>query len=688
MLRFLSILILSVSFFFSTSALHAQSYTDRPSDSLLFRQPLQEIFNQQVVRNGAALIQYLHHPKADIRARAAFALASVQTRAALPSLLRLLRDPAPQVRADVAFALGQIADSSASWALLSALKAERDPVVQYRLLEALGKTGGIQALNTLITFPLPPWQETRRAEAIDRFGIRGVHHPSAIRYLLLHLQASHAPLRQYAAYYFGRSNAVNLWAPYADSLRKALQSYQLDDPAAMYLIQAIGRLHVPSDTSLLAYWMRQATDWRTRVNAARASRTWLQYPAIRKALFQALQDSSEHVALTAARTLSQATPDSALVEAFTHLITSPVLSWRVQAALLPLLARAGETGRVVYWMDQQPPENFRAYAHGLRALGNASDSLSFAVLARAVQSLDPFIATTALEALSTRWHKEKSAEKAAIYFPLFASGLQRKDVGTVYVAAHALSDTLFSDLGAPILLRATYRALYAPQDIESMTAIIQALRAFPDTTTIAFLRQVLYTAPHPVLQHAAAQTLHHLTDSLPSPTPVPPSDTLHINWEYLRRYGMYPRLIFETEKGTFTVVLFSEQAPLTTQTLIQLTEQGLFNEVPFHRVVPNFVIQGGDFLRQDGFGTPPFTIRSEFTRINYLRGTAGMASAGKNTEGSQYFITHSMQPHLDGRYTAFGYVIEGMNVVDHIYEGDRVLRVRVIPDTLLQLDTQ
>jgi peptidylprolyl isomerase len=91
--------------------------------------------------------------------------------------------------------------------------------------------------------------------------------------------------------------------------------------------------------------------------------------------------------------------------------------------------------------------------------------------------------------------------------------------------------------------------------------------------------------------------------------------------------------------------------------------------------VPNFVIQGGDVERGDGWGGPGFAIRSELTRIPFDRGAVGMASAGKDTEGSQYFVTHSMQPHLDGRYTAFGRVVSGMNVVDAIQVGDSVVRV-------------
>ena len=96
-------------------------------------------------------------------------------------------------------------------------------------------------------------------------------------------------------------------------------------------------------------------------------------------------------------------------------------------------------------------------------------------------------------------------------------------------------------------------------------------------------------------------------------------------------------------------------------------------------MVPNFVAQGGDFTRKDGFGTPDFRIRSEFTQTPYRRGVLGMASSGKDTEGSQFFVTHSMQPHLEGSYTSFGWVQEGMDVVDLLYEEDRILSARVEP---------
>ena len=156
--------------------------------------------------------------------------------------------------------------------------------------------------------------------------------------------------------------------------------------------------------------------------------------------------------------------------------------------------------------------------------------------------------------------------------------------------------------------------------------------------------------------------------------------TVLIDWDQLAEYGPRPLLTLFTEHGPIVVEMDAEQAPQTVQKIIRSTIRGDYDGVPFHRVVPNFVIQGGDYFRQDGFGGPDVAIRSEFTRIHYTTGTAGIASSGKDTEGVQYFITHSMQPHLDGRYTAFGRVIHGQDIVDVIRQGDVVVRAMVVKD--------
>ncbi|NPC85051.1 peptidyl-prolyl cis-trans isomerase, partial [Pyxidicoccus fallax] len=136
-------------------------------------------------------------------------------------------------------------------------------------------------------------------------------------------------------------------------------------------------------------------------------------------------------------------------------------------------------------------------------------------------------------------------------------------------------------------------------------------------------------------------------------------------------------LVFRTAKGDITVRLDADEAPLTSGNLYTLAQRGYFNGISFHRVVPDFVAQGGD-PRGDGEGGPGYSIRCEMTRRPYRRGTVGMALAGKDTGGSQFFFTHAPQPHLDGRYTAFGEVVSGMEVVDALLEGDLIREVRAV----------
>src|SRR5690606_11045699 len=102
-----------------------------------------------------------------------------------------------------------------------------------------------------------------------------------------------------------------------------------------------------------------------------------------------------------------------------------------------------------------------------------------------------------------------------------------------------------------------------------------------------------------------------------------------------------------------------------------LAQKNYFDNKSIHRVVPNFVIQGG-CKRGDGWGSENYSIRSEFSMLRYKTGSVGLASTGKDTEGTQWFITHSATPHLDGRYTIFAEVVDGLPVVDYIEVGDKV----------------
>ena len=142
---------------------------------------------------------------------------------------------------------------------------------------------------------------------------------------------------------------------------------------------------------------------------------------------------------------------------------------------------------------------------------------------------------------------------------------------------------------------------------------------------------------------------------------------------------------FETSRGSITAELFDEEVPGTVANFEKLANDGFYDGTRFHRVIDNFMIQGGDPYSRDpgdrrtGTGGPGYTIKCETHRNTHrhVAGTLSMAHAGKDTGGSQFFICHSPQPHLDGQHTVFGQVTEGQDVVDAIRKNDQITSIRV-----------
>jgi cyclophilin family peptidyl-prolyl cis-trans isomerase len=233
---------------------------------------------------------------------------------------------------------------------------------------------------------------------------------------------------------------------------------------------------------------------------------------------------------------------------------------------------------------------------------------------------------------------------------------------------------------------------------EAVQPLLEAYRASAggDVTYIAraailgALAKVDAAAARPVLQEAlmdrdwavrvrartllAEQGVTGVDDEMRPASPGEPVDSAE--WQAIVSPQYSPRAFIDTDKGTVELELAVLDAPLTVANFITLARKGFFNGVALHRVVPDFVVQDGD-PRGDGEGGPGYTIRDEINERLYLRGTVGMALDWQDTGGSQFFITHSPQPHLDGRYTVFGQVVNGMDVVDRLVPGDVIRRVRI-----------
>jgi len=138
------------------------------------------------------------------------------------------------------------------------------------------------------------------------------------------------------------------------------------------------------------------------------------------------------------------------------------------------------------------------------------------------------------------------------------------------------------------------------------------------------------------------------------------------------------RAVVETSRGVIELDLYPQHASKTVNNFVFLVREGFYDGVSFHRVIPDFMIQGGD-PTGTGRGGPGYRFEDEVkgNPLKHERGVISMANAGPDTNGSQFFITHSPQPHLNGRHTVFGKAVSGLDVVDAIQQGDRIIRITI-----------
>jgi cyclophilin family peptidyl-prolyl cis-trans isomerase len=151
-----------------------------------------------------------------------------------------------------------------------------------------------------------------------------------------------------------------------------------------------------------------------------------------------------------------------------------------------------------------------------------------------------------------------------------------------------------------------------------------------------------------------------------------------INWEHITRIPGTQKVRISTNKGDIILQCKVNEAPVSVSNFLQLVDTGYYNGKYFHRMVPDFVVQGG-CPRGDGWGSLDWIQKSEFSNwLRYKPGSVGLASAGKDSEGVQFFITHTYTSNLDGRYTIFAEVVEGMDIVNSLVVGDQILKVERI----------
>ncbi len=206
---------------------------------------------------------------------------------------------------------------------------------------------------------------------------------------------------------------------------------------------------------------------------------------------------------------------------------------------------------------------------------------------------------------------------------------------------------------------------WAKDSAQVAAKTVAALRAFNAPGSDAERRLVAKVSP---LNTWAAATTRE--------APRPLADYERLVRQWLAPGARQPRAVIRTQRGDITVELFGADAPLVVEAFVRLASSGFYRNTTFHRVIPNFVAQDGD-PRGDGSGGPGFALRDSPTRQRHDRGALGLATSGPDTGGSQYYLCHSAQPHLDGAYTVFGRVVDGLEIMDRIEQGDRMVRIDI-----------
>ena len=255
--------------------------------------------------------------------------------------------------------------------------------------------------------------------------------------------------------------------------------------------------------------------------------------------------------------------------------------------------------------------------------------------------------------------------------------LKDPDVVVRSTAAELLGEQGPGEANTRALIGALPRALKDKDSDDAALAILGALAKQKSAPANEAIRTALDSSNHLIRRRAVAllktNGVGDFTDRIGT------VQTRNTTVDYRRamaRIGRQITATVVTSRGSFTIQFLPEEAPLTVDNFAQLAKRGYFNGQSIPRVVPNFVVQAGD-PRGDQNGGPGYEIRCEINQELFERAVVGMALSGKDTGGSQWFVTHSPQPHLDGGYTVFGRVIRGMNVVDTIVRGDVIPRVIV-----------
>ena len=689
------------------------------------------------LRFDKTLENLMSSTNAKIRARAALASGRIGNEKAVPALTKLLEsDSDVSVRATATFALGEIESIKAADAILKVLQDTKNAEwVRARAIEAAGKIAAANAKDAkaknlgeaiLAGLQFEDNRGNRQNREVVLLGITAVLRAKPEDGDLItgtFLTNADGRIRADAANTLSRLRSKN----FNEKLRAMLLS-ETDPIARANAARALGAAEDKDAFNLLLEAAVSDEDSRVRVSAIRSLGTLKDVKAADRLLEHAEKLLADYTKsklanpiekselLEIATTLGRILPNTNDEKALTFLdqiirldnVRSPEFG----------IARIKISQSVFRKIYDAKPELNAPDAWQISTLFQLLGE--FAVLEetesgkKTKKETENFVRTSLVEALRSDREIYNKSEIIALpnllrSFAAFKTDdlsdvlrkyLENRDLFVRTTAAELMGEQPTTKENVEALKTAFPKSLKTDKQYnDAQLAILSALVKLDKKEAVDSLKLALDAPDFLVRRHAAALIKQNdltkdfqntdgevgTVKSYNPKTKMKLGQILNANADYVRAVSRKnAKAILTTEKGIFTIEFFPEAAPLTVDNFIKLARKNYFNGLAIHRVVANFVMQDGD-PRGDGNGGPGWQIRDEMNTIPYERGAVGMALSGKDTGGSQWFVTHSPQPHLDGGYTVFGRVNEtDMKIVDNLVRGDKITSVKIVEGNLLQ----
>lgn len=625
---------------------------------------LQSIYSYQNKQEVDSLITLFTHENKYVRQAASEAFGSMKIKGSGLKLSTLLQDEDLDVRSSTAYALGQIGGPSIENKLVESF-IQKDSTVDLNnqfnqnILESIGKIGSLDHLKNIANVSSYNKDDDLllmgQASAIYRYALRDIYDDKGTAKMIELLSDTQVDkeVRQIAANYFYRAKNIDI-EPYKFQIAKQMTSDQSPD-IRMACAASLAKTKDPEIQTILMKQLDSESDYRVKCNIIRALSNF-KNQAVTKKMIRVLADPNIHVAQLASEYL-YINGNARDIKLYREL-TENNYPWQVQSNIYKTILRhvpnryINTRSFVFDEIKELYTETKSPYAKAAYLKSMSEDVLNYKAIYEFAKETDiPVVKTALIEGFqsaleSPKWayayntpgkNRYAKGEIASYISTITANG----DSGQLAAIGQLLSKkelnfkSLRFDYG---FLNKAINKLELPKELESFNFLVDAINYLQDTT----MQKVRST------------------------------EIMDIDWSLLDGISDSTSATIRTTRGDVLLVLKPGKAPGTVSNFIRLAKENFYDNKVFHRVVPNFVAQGG-CPRGDGYGSLDYTIRTEVPSESYdTEGKVGMASAGNHTESCQFFITHSPTMHLDGNYTIFAEVIEGMDIVHNLQVGDRI----------------